>query len=210
MPDKPYYRIGMIARWKPVHIGQVTVLRALCQQSERVLVGIGSSNRYNARNPFTLEETEDMLRLVLEGEGYSSGIARGFLRREERPPRNDESEKEKTLIEIIPVPDLDDGPRWRVMVKELFGELDLFVTDNPYVTNLMKDIYQLARPVDFIPPGERVRVDGSMARASMARGERWQDWVPARCVEYIESRGLDERFRREFGLQTLAMETVIE
>jgi len=201
MPDKPYYRIGMIARWKPVHIGQVAVLRALCQQSERVLVGIGSSNRYNARNPFTLEETEDMLRLALE----SSGLDTQRTLLDHRPPHTDSAN-----IEIVPVPDLDDGPRWRVMVKELFGELDLFVTDNPYVTNLMKDIYQLARPVDLIPPGERVRVDGSMARASMARGERWQDWVPARCVEYIESRGLDERFRREFGLQTLAMETVIE
>jgi len=181
MPIKPYRRIGMIARWRPVHIGQVAVLRALCQSAEQVLVGIGSSNRYNARNPFTLEETEDMLRLVLEGDEF----------------------------EIIPVPDLDDGPRWRFMVKELFGELDLFVTDNPYVTNLMQDIYRLARPVELVPSEARVRVDGSMVRAAMARGERWQDWVPARCVEYIESRGLDERFRREFGLQTLALETAI-
>jgi nicotinamide-nucleotide adenylyltransferase len=178
----PYHRIGMIARWRPVHVGQVAMLRALCRSAEHVLVGIGSSNRYNARNPFTLEETEDMLRLALEGDGN---------------------------FEIIPVPDLDDGPRWRLMVKDLFGELDLFVTDNPYVTNLMKDIYRLARPVELVPSEERVRVDGSMVRARMARGERWQDWVPARCVEYIESRGLDERFRREFGLQTLAMETVI-
>jgi nicotinamide mononucleotide adenylyltransferase len=208
----------MIARWKPVHNGQVAVLRALFQSAEQVLIGIGSSNRYNARNPFTLEETEDMLRLALEDistTGVSSLraersnllVERGLLRREERPPRNDEAK-----VEIIPVPDLDDGPRWRVMVKDLFGNLDLFVTDNPYVANLMKDIYPLARPVDLVPSGERVRVDGSMVRARMARGERserWQDWVPARCVEYIESRGLDERFRREFGLQTLALETVI-
>ena len=182
MPGKEYHRIGMIARWRPVHIGQVAVLRAMYSKAEHVRIGIGSSNRYNARNPFTLGETEDMLRLVLEGE---------------------------TNFEIIPVPDLDDGPRWRVMVKDLFGELDLFVTDNPYVTNLIKDTYRLAQPVELIPPEARVRVDGSMVRARMARGERWQDWVSARCVEYIESRGLDERFRREFGLQTLAMETVV-
>ncbi len=181
MPGK-YHRIGMVARWKPVHNGQAAVLRALCRQAERVLVGIGSSNRYNARNPFTFEETEEMLRLALEGWGN---------------------------FEIIPVPDLDNGPRWRAMVKELFGGLDLFVTDNPYVANLMKGIYPLARPVDLIPPGERVRVNGSMVRAGMARGERWQDLVPARVAAYIESRGLDERFRREFGLHTLAMETVV-
>jgi nicotinamide-nucleotide adenylyltransferase len=193
MPDKPYHRIAMIARWRPVHAGQVAVLRALCASAEKVLIGIGSSNRYNARNPFTLEETEDMLRLALE--------ERGLLREEH--PRNDGG------VEIVAVPDLDDGPRWRDMVKGLFGALDMFVTDNPYVANLMKDIYRLAKPVELVPPEARVRVDGSMVRARMARGERWQDWVPARCVEYIESRGLDERFRREFGLQTLAMETVV-
>jgi nicotinamide-nucleotide adenylyltransferase len=213
-PQKPIHRVGMIARWKPVHTGQVAVLRALCQSAEQVVIGIGSSNRYNARNPFTLEETKDMLKLVLEeADGVKTVTARneavssserGLLRREERPPRND-----GTSVEIIPVPDLDNGPRWRVMVKELFGELDLFVTDNPYVTELMRDIYSLARPVELVTPEERVRVDGSMVRAKMARGERWQALVPARCVEYIESRGLDERFRREFGLQTLAMETVI-
>jgi nicotinamide-nucleotide adenylyltransferase len=194
MPAKLYQRIGMIARWRPVHVGQAAVLRALGQSAEYVLIGIGSSNRYNARNPFTLKETEDMLRLVLDEEGL-------FL--------NKELGLHWAEVEIIPVPDLDDGSRWREMVKDLFGELDLFLTDNPYVANLMKDIYRLAKPVELAALEERVCVDGSMVRAKMARGERWQDWVPARCVEYIESRGLDERFRREFGLQTLAMETVV-
>ncbi len=199
--SKLYHRIGLIARWKPVHVGQVAVLRALCQSAENVLIGIGSSNRYNVRNPFTLEETEDMLRLVLE----SSGLDTQRTLLDHRPPHTDSAD-----VEIIPVPDLDDGPRWRLMVKDLFGELDLFVTDNPYVASLMKDVYRLAKPIELVPPAERVRVDGSMVRAGMARGERWQDWVPARCVEYLESRGLDERFRREFGLQTLALTTVIE
>ena len=178
-----YRRIGMVGRWKPVHVGQAVVLRALCSRADQVVIGVGSSNRYNMRNPFTFEETEAMIQLVLRDEANYS---------------------------ILPVPDLDDGPRWRLMVRDLFGDLDLLVTENPYVAELMKDIYPLARPVEFVPAGERVRVDGSMVRARMARGERWQDWVPPRCVEYIESHGLDVRFRREFGLQTLAMETVIQ
>jgi nicotinamide mononucleotide adenylyltransferase len=181
--SKPRYaRIGMVARWRPVHNGQAAVLRALCANAREVLIGIGSSNRYNARNPFTLAETEDMLRLTLDG---------------------------RDNVRLIPVPDLDDGPRWRLMLLDLFGPLDLFVTDNPYVANLLKEDYPLARPVELIPLNERVRVDGSMARAAMARGERWQDWVPDRVAQYIQSNGLDVRFRQEFGLETLAMATVI-
>ena len=141
MSEPQYARIGMIARWRPVHNGQVAVLRALCSSAREVVIGIGSSNRYNARNPFTLSETEDMLRLALDGRDH---------------------------YQLVPVPDLDDGPRWRSMVLNMFGALDLFVTDNPYVANLLKEDYPLARPVELVPLNERVRVDGSMVRAAMA------------------------------------------
>ena len=173
----------MIARWKPLHLGQWAVLRTVCQQADKVLIGIGSSNRYNVRNPFTAEETEHMLRLSLDN---------------------------FTNYEIIPVPDLDDGPRWRVTVLELFGKLDLLVTDNPYVTALLQNDYRLIRPVELLPSEEHVRINGSMVRAMMARGEPWQAWVPAPCVEYIQKNKLDERFRAEFGLETLAMATIVE
>ncbi|MBN8580182.1 MAG: hypothetical protein J0L96_05885 [Anaerolineae bacterium] len=178
-----FNRMAMVARWKPVHLGQAAVLRALCSGAGQVLIGVGSSNRYNLRNPFTFEETESMLRLTLA---------------------------EHSNYEIMPVPDLDDGPRWRVMVKELFGELDAFVTDNPYVVNLMKDDYRLMRPVDWLDPLEHLRIDGTTVRVLMAKGQGWQDWVPERVAQYIQENHLDERFRREFGLETLAMQSVIK
>lgn len=171
-----FKKIAMVARWKPVHLGQAAVMRGLCAASEHVILGIGSSNRYNPRNPFSLEETTEMLRLVI-GDGKN--------------------------VSVLPIPDLDDGPRWRVMVKEMLGELDLFVTDNPYVASLMRDIYPLERPVAFVPLNERIPVDGTLVRLKMARGEDWQSLVPPEIAEYITSKKLDERFRREFGLQIL-------
>lgn len=168
--------IGMIARWKPVHLGHAAILRALRRHAEHVLVGVGSSNRYNARNPFTIEETLEMLKLVVEPAAYT----------------------------LIPVPDLDDGPRWRGMVKEMFGALDMFVTDNPYVASLMREEYRVLRPVELLPPAEHIRVDGTMVRGMMARGERWETLVPESVAEYIKSNQLDERFRKEFGLETIA------
>jgi nicotinamide-nucleotide adenylyltransferase len=120
-PVQQFKNIAMIARWKPLHSGQAAVIRGLCAASEQVVLGIGSSNRYNARNPFSLVETEEMLALALAG---------------------------RENVTVIPVPDLDDGPRWRVMVREMLGtNLDLFVTDNPYVANLLAEFYQIERPV---------------------------------------------------------------
>jgi nicotinamide-nucleotide adenylyltransferase len=173
----------MIARWKPVHLGHAAILRAVCNSGEQALIGIGSSNRYNARNPFTLEETRAMIQLVLAG--FSN-------------------------YQIIPVPDLDDGPRWRAMVKDLFAALDVFVTENPYVTNLLKDDYRVIRPVELIPPRERVPAEGSAVRRAMAQGADWESLVPPVVAGYIKSNYLDARFREEFGLQTLAMETIIQ
>ena len=181
--SKPYHRIGMIARWRPVHLGQVPVLRGLCDHADHALIGTGSANRYNARNPFTVDETADMIRLVLAGrDNYT----------------------------LIPVDDLDDGPRWRAMIVGMFGPLDAFVTANPYVASLLKEDYTVIHPVSLVAMEDRVRVDGTTVRRTMARGDAWVPLVPREVADYIRQHHLDERFRREFGLETLAMETVLE
>ena len=182
-PTTSFNRIGMVARWRPVHLGQAAVLRALCDRATHTLIGIGSANRYNFRNPFTLAETMDMVRIVLaDHENYT----------------------------LIPVPDLDDGPRWREMILDLFGPLDLFVTDNPYVFKLMAADYPVCRPVTLVPEDEKVPVEGAMVRRVMARGEGWEALVPPAVAEYITTNKLDDRFRQEFGLQTLALDTIVD
>jgi len=178
-----FNNIGMIARWQPVHLGHASVLHALCDRASSALIGIGSSNKHDFRNPFRLEEITDMIRLV-------SGTQRNY--------------------ELIPVPDLDDGPRWREMFIELFGSLDLFVTANPYVSSLLAGDYQIIHPIEFIPESERIAVNGSLVRREMARGGRWQELVPEEVADYIAARHLDERFRQDFGLQTLALETIVK
>jgi nicotinamide-nucleotide adenylyltransferase len=181
-PGECFGRLGMVARWQPVHLGHSPVLRALCERADQALIGIGSANRHNARCPFTLEETTDMIRLVLAGrQNYT----------------------------LIPVPDLDDGPRWRSWILDLFGALDLFVTDNPYVASLLAGDYRTIRPVALVAEEEKVPIDGTLVRKEMARGEGWRDLVPAEVAAYITANGLDERFRREFGLQTLALDAAI-
>jgi nicotinamide mononucleotide adenylyltransferase len=177
-----FNRIGMIARWQPLHRGHSPVLHALCEHAGHALIGIGSSNSNDYRNPFTLEETIDMIQLLLgEKENYT----------------------------LIPVPDLGDGPRWRVMVLELFGSLDLFVSANPYVINLLQDDYRIIRPVELVPEDKKIAIDGNMVRREMACGVGWKELVPLEIEKYIGERGLDERFRRDFGLKTLALDAIV-
>lgn len=176
-------RIGMVARWRPVHLGQAAVLQAICDRAEEALIGIGSANRYNLRNPFTAEETMDMIRLVLD---------------------------DRANYTLLPINDLDDGPRWRKMILKLFGPLDLFVTENPYVTSLMAEDYSVIRPVSLLSDEEKIAVNGTLVRRAMAEGDGWQEMVPTAVGKYIIDNKLDQRFRREFGLQTLAMSIVVD
>jgi len=178
-----FNHIGMVARWQPVHLGHAAVLRALCACADWALIGVGSSNRNDVRNPFTFEERVDMIEMVLA------------------------QQKNYTLI---PVPDLDDGPRWRKMVVDLFGKCDLFVTDNPYVASLLAQDYEVIKPIELVAENERVAIDGSMVRREMAHGDHWRDMVLPQIADYITARQLDERFRREFGLQTIALDTFVK
>jgi hypothetical protein len=96
------------------------------------------------------------------------------------------------------------------MVKDIFGPLDVFVSANPYVTSLLVGDYRVIKPVEFIPENEHIAIDGSLVRKAIAQGEGWQDLVPNEIEDFITIRRLDERFRREFGLPTLALETIIK
>ena len=175
-------RIGIVARWQPLHLGHAPVLRALCDGAGQALIGIGSSNRCDYRNPFTLDERIAMIRLVLA---------------------------DRHNYALVPVPDLDDGPRWRDQAIQLFGTLDLFVTDNPYVTSLLAPDYPIIKPVELVPADEKIPIDGSMVRRRMARGDGWQELVPKAIADYITARRLDVGVRREFGLQTLALDAIV-
>ena len=104
------------------------------------------------------------------------------------------------------VPDLGHGPRWRAMVVDLLGPLDLFVTANPSVRDLMREVYPVAHPVSLIPPERRIAMDGTGVRKAMARGEAWQEMVPPEVAIYLQEEGLVRRFRREWGLATLALD----
>ena len=178
LPDR-VSRIAMIARWKPGHLGHAAVLEALADRADHAIVGIGSPNKYDASNPFTADETASMIRLVLDG---------------------------RDNVELVEVPDLGHGPRWRAMVVGMFGTLDLFATANGYVRSLLEHDYRVVHPVWLIAPERRVAVNGTMVRRLMARSEQWRALVPPVIAGYLDANGLVERFRSELGEEQRALQ----
>jgi nicotinamide mononucleotide adenylyltransferase len=177
-------RAGIIARFKPLHNGAKLMLEYACKNADYVIIGVGSANKYDLRNPFTFKETKEML----ETQDYIK----------------------KTPHEIFPlndyghIPEYRDGLKWKSEVIEQFGNIDTIVTANPYVTKLLEDNYRIVHPATLIPKHEWVYVKATQVRVAIAKDEDWQKMVPKEVAEYVTMNKLDQRFRTEFGLETLA------
>jgi nicotinamide-nucleotide adenylyltransferase len=183
--NKPLGIVGVVGRFKPLHTGSAIMLETLCEQAEEVIIGLGSCNKYNWRNPFTAAEVKEMIDLVLRPK-Y------GNYRFIEVP-------------DFAHFPEYADGKKWTEYVLEHYGKLDHFVCSNDYVIQLLKPHYDFISPASLIDEKKHVWVKGSMVRMEMARGGNWQALVPKTVAEYLEKKGLIERFRKEFGLETLGL-----
>lgn len=181
---KKFGNIGVIGRFKPLHNGGALMLETVCQNSENVLIGLGSSNKYNLRNPFTAEESQGMIDAFLKQRFSNYSFVK--------------------VPDFGHIPEYSDGQKWRSVVKELFGVLDAFVSGNDYVAELLKNDYKIMIPITYIPKEKHTFVRATKVRIEMARGDEWKKLVPKETVHYLEENGLVERFRKEFGLQTLA------
>ena len=178
-------RAGTIGRFKPLHNGGAAMLETVCSMAEHVIIAVGSVNKYNARNPFTAEESKAMIDAFLR-ERFSNYEA-------------------VFLPDFGHIPEYSDGQKWRNHVLEQFGELDCLVTGNEYVEDLFSSDYEIIHPGDLIPREKQIMLRATEVRVEMAKAGNWEKLVPEEVADYIKINRLDKRFRAEFGLETLAV-----
>ncbi|MBU1198390.1 MAG: hypothetical protein KKF46_02315 [Nanoarchaeota archaeon] len=183
--EKRFKTIGLICRFKPLHNGAASMLEAACENAEHVKIGIGSSNKYNIRNPFTAEESKDMVDAFLS-EKYSN-YSFHFI------------------LDFAHIPKYKDGQRWTKEIFKQFGFLDGFITMDTYVIELLKKDYNIIDPFSIITK-KQAPVRGTAVRIEMAKkGDNWKQYVPEEVIDYLEKNKLVDRFRKEFGEQTLEL-----
>ena len=145
------------------------LVESLCEQAELVLIGVGSANKYNVRNPWSAEESKSMIDIYLS-------------------PRFEN-------YEVLPIPDFaqepryHDGQMWRKHVVEKFGRLDAFATGNDYVKELLKNDFVVINSWELIPKEKLIAVRGSMVRLEMAMGrdDVWKKMVPPTVLDLLLS-----------------------
>ncbi|MFH1585893.1 MAG: hypothetical protein ABIB79_03940 [archaeon] len=176
-------KVGVIGRFKPPHKGVEIMLKTLCEKANEVIIGIGSSNKYNYRNPFTVKESEEMINILLfDYKNY----------------------RIINIPDFAQLPKYRNGKRWRNYLVGKFGNLDCFISANPYVVELLRGYYKIIHPADLIPVEDQIRVKGTQIRIELAKDGNWKPLVSENIANYLEKNNLVERFQKEFGLETLA------
>lgn len=179
--------VGVIGRFKPLHSEHAAFLDDLCRRSKKVVIGIGSSNKYDARNPFTAQETEEMIHAVLADHSNYS---------------------------IVKIPDSGhlpghaDGKKWTEELRCQFGNLDFMISGNPYVAGLLANHvdYSILHPIEVMPKELWGHLHAKKIRSMIVKDEDWRELVPDVIAVYIDSNGLADRMRDEFGEQILEMD----
>jgi nicotinamide-nucleotide adenylyltransferase len=169
---------SIVGRFKPLHNGAASLITQLCSRFERVNVGIGSANKYDARNPFTPVETEEML--------YDFASFCGL----------------KNIV-IHRIDDVGDGEKWAKNVYQTLGSSHFFVSGNEYVIDLLKNrYYQILHASQFVTPSVRA----TEVRIDIANNDKvWVEKVPRPVAAYILERRIDKRVREEFGDEILSV-----
>ncbi|HLP79413.1 MAG TPA: hypothetical protein VK158_02160 [Acidobacteriota bacterium] len=182
--EQKYKSLGFIGRFKPFHNGAFQLLYHGCKAADSVVIGIGSPNKYNIHNPFTYEETTQMIDQSL------------------KPFVN--NYRFVAIADSGHIPGQESGAQWVQTVREEFTGVDAMVSGNPLVGKLLEPHYTIVKPKDLI--GEYPALDSMKAtrvRNAMARGDLWIPLVPQLVATYLIQHKIIDRFRAEFAEATL-------
>ena len=82
--------------------------------------------------------------------------------------------------------------------------MDTFISSNQFVIRLLSDQYKIINPSEIVPEDKKIFLKASRVRYEMATYGKWKELVPKKVADYLEKNFLVERFRAEFGLETIA------
>ena len=161
MPREDYSGYSLvIGRFQPLHNGHMDVLRRCSEESDHLIVGIGSAQySHDPDNPFTAGERYMMLANSLRDEGIES-------------------------FSIVPIEDLNRYSVWVAHVVSMVPPFKRVYTNNPMTRRLFEESgFEVRRS----PMYNRDVYSGTEIRRRMAQGQEWRSLVPKAVAEVIDS-----------------------
>ena len=141
----------LIGRFQPFHLGHLEAINFALSKTEKLYIGIGSSNKSNQpRNPFTVEERKQMI---------TSSLDENILKR----------------ISIYEIPDLDDHSKWTESIDKIIPNYDIVFSNDDFTQSLYGK-----RRIQVIPVilKNRDELSGTNIREKILANNNWENLVP--------------------------------
>jgi nicotinamide-nucleotide adenylyltransferase len=164
-------------RTQPVHKGHVQLLETICDTYRDVTIGIGSANKYDAKNPYFGIEREMMLRYDL-AQMYANGLV-------------------SANVKFVQVPDFASDDDWVGYLKTS-GALKkgaTVISGNEWVAQILGRDYAVQNPFEIV--SEPIDICATQVREMIVNGdERWREYASLGTQHYFEQFGGRERISR--------------
>lgn len=157
-----------IGRFQPFHNGHLEAVKLYEKRAKKIILGIGSAQyHHTAENPFTYEERREMIKRALDKECI-------------------------TNYEIYPIKDIHNYQKWVEHVASSVPKFDMVIGRNPTTLKLFQN---KGYKVEKLPLLGGKNCRGSVIRAMMTRGEKWEELVPDEVASYIKEIDGSKRLR---------------
>lgn len=164
-------------RTQPPHVGHIGMLEAACRNAKTVIIGIGSANRQDMRNPYTADERELMLKKSLEDIGLYENYR------------------------FVHIPDFDSDEDWVQYLADNcgVGYGTTVVSGNPWIQKIFPERgYKVLEPKELIG-SNMIDICATNLRDMIAHGdESWKKYAASGCVYYFEEFGGAQRIARYY------------
>ena len=71
---KRYKRGLIVGRFQPIHLGHIFLMKQAIEICEEIVIGIGSANKFDIDNPFSVEDRERGLKRALKEHGLDEKV----------------------------------------------------------------------------------------------------------------------------------------
>ncbi len=156
------YSVGLvIGRFQPFHHGHKYLIEQALLLCDKIILGIGSSNKSDKKNPYSADKRVKFLQKFIQ-----------------------EEKIEDKVIKILKLNDDPDDDVWFQNLYKQTGKFDVTIGNNPWNNGIIE---RHGIPAVEIGLYKRHRLEGIKVRNLMEKKKKWEDRVPHYLVDHIKN-----------------------
>ena len=160
---KKKYKVGLVVgRFQPFHLGHKYLIEKALEISDKIILGVGSSNIIDQFNPYDFDTRKKFLEMFVENEGLGDRVQ-----------------------SIVAIDDDPDDQVWLDKLISKTGKFDISIGDNEWVNGIFEKKEITVMRIGFY---NREILAGEKIRNLINQKETWQDRVPGYLISEISKR----------------------